>query len=424
MARALTLEAALDSRLHAAVRTTNRNIITGWSRRGQHIESPDERFTREFAFEVVEKSLKGKRSLRRICFPDHERMAGLIRDRVLTGGGLIDPVVEVIIHPKGEKPRTLMIASYPDRVGQAAIADAVNRHLERAGFFHDGCHGFRRKRGVLSALCHARSWMRRDYRIAHAKDIRKFYPSIGANLIDMALASVEHLLAPDLLDFLRGAFTRVVVRSRRGDRRGPNALFLGAPISPLLSNIVGTLLVDRVVAEFGAVVIHTRYADDILLLVQRDPGLALAVERAIGRRLADEGLALHPEKGTSQPIDLDHQPLKKYLGLALHGKKIVVPEDVIVRATRALREAPRHELRATASNLMGQLRFLKQWRRRKLVDTLVGEGLDRNQLGPLLEARRLRDPAQGQGPSHLEVRHREAIEAHAAVAQLGFPGIG
>lgn len=417
----LTLDDALE-RLPSALATANRHVISNWKSFGDEIESPDQRFTRKNGFDCRSRySERHRRYVESIHWRDSKKLVQMLKERALTDGALSDPVVAVC----SRNGRELKVASFPDRVIQSAVGDVVSRHLEANGTFHPGCHGFRRKRGVFSALSHARSASRSGYLVAHSKDVRKFFPSTTTPLLEWALERVKHLLAPDLIALLVASFKSVDIMERDRIVPGPNALFLGAPLAPLLSNLVATPLVDRVVDRFGGRVVHCRYADDIIVLTRRDPGLAAAAVDAIQESLQNApggGLSLHPDKGTESPINLERTPLP-YLGLALHGKKIVVPRKVYDRAVEELRTAPGHRLRAVAANLMGQLRFLKRKRREALVATLVGEGLDRESLSPLLRTSPMRDVGHGHGPQHLVFRHCDAVAEHAAAEQLSLPGV-
>lgn len=417
----LTLESAF-ARLPSALATANRHVISNWKSHGDEIESPDRRFIRKNGFHSrTHYSRKHGRCVESIQWRDSTKLAQMLRRSALSEGALAAPVVAVRLR----SGRELKVASFRDRVIQSAVADAVSRRLEAEGFFHAGCHSFRRKRGVFSALSRVRNATRAGYLVAHSKDVRKFFESITVRLMERALEPVRRVLARDVIELMVDSFKNVAVMERDRMVAGREALFLGAPLAPLLSNLVGTLFVDHVVDRFGEGVVHCRYADDIVVVTHRDPVLAAAAMDGIHESLQDApggGLSLHPKKGTDSPIDLESTPLR-YLGLALHGKKIVVPQDVYEGAVEKLRTAPRHKLRAVAAGLMGQLRFLRRQRRERLVAKLVREGLDPESLSPLLRTRPMRDVGHGHGPQHLVFRHDDAVAEHAAAEQLSLPGV-
>lgn len=427
MTSRLTIDAG-ERRIDAALARLNRNIVRGWSTGGVWVESPDERFARENGFKVeVEPTTRAGKpvKVKRVILKGAKaRLKEIVRERI-PAGGLSDPTVAVRVD---NGRRELLILSLPDRLAQAVVSTLVSEHLEAAGFFADGSHGFRRGRGVMSALRAARRAARGGLRFVHKKDVRKFYPSISVPVLSTALGSLDQLLSDQVTERLCSAFVDVGVLGRSGFRTNPDALFLGAPLAPLLSNIVATLLIDRVVeVEFGGRVVLIRYADDLLLLSD-DRALVVEAVAVIEQSLLEASggqLVLHPKKGTPEPVDLADGPLD-YLGLGLHGGQIVVPQRAQDRAFRRLLQAHRRrgeEVAVIAQSFSGQLRFLKPRAREGLIRRLVRCGVRRGDLAPLRRSQPTGSLPDGEGPTHLTVRHRQAVVDHAAGDQLALPGV-
>lgn len=427
--QSLTLERALDLRLVSAIARANRNILAGWSYRGRRLESPDERLVREHGFAVS----KGRRGLR-IRFRDHTRLAQLIRGRVLSGCALADPVVAVVIDRLGDKPRELAIASFLDRVGQAAVGDAISRCLEPHQVQLDASHGFRRGRGVHTAFERVRSAMQKGFTTVSKQDVKNCFPSMAAENVDRAVGLLGAYLGDDVSGYLCGAFRGVRVLGRAGVRLNDDVLFLGSPLAPLACNLILTFVLDRALnAEFGERVVYVRYADDLLILTRGDRALATAAVTLIEEQLASASIAPCElrlnGKGTPVPVDLGEvdEPVR-YLGLGLKGRRIVVSHAVYDQAfsklIQAKREGGNKRVRSVAHSLMGKLRYARLRPRRNLVDKLVARGLQRESLAPLLSHRVLGPPVDGEGPAHLVVRHRDAVAAHFSAHQLSLPGIG
>jgi RNA-directed DNA polymerase len=210
-------------------------------------------------------------------------------NRMSSGSYFPGPVRAVEIPKKGGT-RVLGIPNVIDRVAQTAAVLALEPSVEKV--FHDDSYGYRPGRSPIDAVrvCRQRCW-RRDWVID--LDVKAFFDSVPWDLMLKAVARhtdqrwvmlyVERWLkAPMLMP--DGTLTH----RTKGTPQG-------GPISPLIANIFLHYGFDMwMVREFPGVLFE-RFADDVVVhcVTERQ---ARHVREAIGRRLADVGLQLHPDK--------------------------------------------------------------------------------------------------------------------------------
>jgi RNA-directed DNA polymerase len=210
-------------------------------------------------------------------------------NRMSSGSYFPGPVRAVEIPKKGGT-RVLGIPNVIDRVAQTAAVLALEPSVEKV--FHDDSYGYRPGRSPIDAVrvCRQRCW-RRDWVID--LDVKAFFDSVPWDLMLNAVARhtdqrwvmlyVERWLkAPMLMP--DGTLTH----RTKGTPQG-------GPISPLIANIFLHYGFDMwMVREFPGVLFE-RFADDVVVhcVTERQ---ARHVREAIGRRLADVGLQLHPDK--------------------------------------------------------------------------------------------------------------------------------
>ncbi|MCA9546990.1 MAG: hypothetical protein KC613_21460, partial [Myxococcales bacterium] len=204
----------------------------------------------------------------------------------LHGGGYKPMPARRIVLPD-DPARPIAVSTVVDRVVQRALAVGLSPFYEAR--FTDDAWAYRPGRGVTAALevverhlANGRCWIGRT-------DISKFF-----DRIDRARLLAE--LADDGLD---EPTVRLVDRLLRAGtvagcaRHDPG---LGTPqgsaLSPLLSNVY-LRPVDRVMAARG--VPYLRYADDILVLAETEPGLGDAFEILV-QAVEARGLQLNARK--------------------------------------------------------------------------------------------------------------------------------
>jgi RNA-directed DNA polymerase len=210
-------------------------------------------------------------------------------NRMSSGSYFPGPVRAVEIPKKGGT-RVLGIPNVIDRVAQTAAVLALEPSVEKV--FHDDSYGYRPGRSPIDAVrvCRQRCW-RRDWVID--LDVKAFFDSVPWDLMLKAVARhtgqrwvmlyVERWLkAPMLMP--DGTLTH----RTKGTPQG-------GPISPLIANIFLHYGFDMWMAREFPGVLFERFADDVVVhcVTERQ---ARHVREAIGRRLADVGLQLHPDK--------------------------------------------------------------------------------------------------------------------------------
>jgi len=150
------------------------------------------------------------------------------------------------------KTRVLAIPSRRDRALQRMVLDQIAPGLDR--FLEDSSLAYRKGLGRQRAAVRIRDAYRRGYRWAVKADFAAFFDSV--DLTELA-ARLEAYLADDELT----AFIMASIRA--GSPQPDRGLPTGAPLSPLLANLLLDQFDEQVTAEGGFLV---RYADDFLIL--------------------------------------------------------------------------------------------------------------------------------------------------------------
>lgn len=176
--------------------------------------------------------------------------------------------------------RELAAYGQRDRLVQRALLEVLAPLSEPR--FHDGSQGYRRGRGVATALAAARGWVRAGWNWLVDADIRRCFDSIPRPALWRAVA--EWLDSAEDADCL---FRALGAAGAEGV-----GIPQGAALSPWLCNVY---LHRFDLAQSARGVPLVRYADDFLLFL---PGRAEA-ESGLSeceQVLATLGLTLHPQK--------------------------------------------------------------------------------------------------------------------------------
>jgi RNA-directed DNA polymerase len=210
-------------------------------------------------------------------------------NRMSSGSYFPGPVRAVEIPKKGGT-RVLGIPNVADRVAQTAAVLVLEPNVEKV--FHDDSYGYRPGRSPVDAVrvCRQRCF-KRDWVVD--LDVKAFFDSVPWDLMLKAVARhttdrwvmlyVERwlrapMLMPDgtLVDRVKGT---------------PQ----GGPISPLIANVFLHYGFDSWMTREFPGVWFERFADDAVVhcVTERQ---ARQVREAIGRRFADIGLTVHPDK--------------------------------------------------------------------------------------------------------------------------------
>jgi len=210
-------------------------------------------------------------------------------NRMSSGSYFPGPVRAVEIPKKGGT-RVLGIPNVVDRIAQTVAVLVLEPNVERV--FHDDSYAYRPGRSPLDAVgtCRERCW-KQDWIVD--LDVKAFFDSMPWDLMLRALERhtdqkwvrlyvARWLKAPMLMP------DGTMVARVKGTPQG-------GPISPLIANIFLHHGFDAWMTREYPGVQFERFADDVVVhcVTERQ---ARQVREAIGRRLVDIGLQLHPDK--------------------------------------------------------------------------------------------------------------------------------
>jgi RNA-directed DNA polymerase len=208
----------------------------------------------------------------------------------MSSGSYFPGAVRAVEIPKKGGTRVLGIPNVVDRIAQTVAVLVLEPDAERV--FHDDSYGYRPGRSPLDAVevCRERCF-RKDWVVD--LDVKAFFDSVPWELMMRAVARhtdqkwvllyVERWLkAPMLMP------DGTMVARVKGTPQG-------GPISPLIANIFLHYGFDCWMAREYPGIQFERFADDVVVhcVTERQ---ARQVREAIGRRMVDIGLELHPDK--------------------------------------------------------------------------------------------------------------------------------
>ena len=210
----------------------------------------------------------------------------------MSSGSYFPPPVRAVEIPKpgGKGIRVLGVPTIADRVAQTVAAMYLEPEVEP--MFHPDSYGYRPGRSAKQALarCRERCWQS-DWVVD--LDIRAFFDTIPHSLIMKAVAKHTQLkwLLLYVQRWLEAPLQRedgTLVERERGSPQG-------SAISPLLANLFMHYAFDSWMRREFPAIGFERYCDDVVV-----HGVSKAqaefVKTAIGRRLQECGLEMHPEK--------------------------------------------------------------------------------------------------------------------------------
>ena len=210
----------------------------------------------------------------------------------MSSGSYFPPPVKAVEIPKphGSGTRMLGVPTVADRVAQTVVAARLEKAVEP--IFHPGSYGYRPGRSALDAVaaCRKRCW-KKDWLID--LDVEKFFDSVRWDLIVKAVEA--HTDLPWVLLYVK-RWLAAPLQLPDGsllerDRGTPQ----GSPVSPVLANLFMHYAFDTWLAREYPGVQFERYADDAVVhcATERQAREVLA---AIGKRMEQVGLRLHPAK--------------------------------------------------------------------------------------------------------------------------------
>jgi RNA-directed DNA polymerase len=210
----------------------------------------------------------------------------------MSSGSYLPPPVKAVRIPKshGEGVRVLGVPTIADRVAQTVVARRLEGKVE--AIFHPDSYGYRPGRSALDAVaaCRRRCW---KYDWAVDLDVQAFFDSVDHDLMIKAVAANTDL--PWVVLYVRRWLAAPTQQPDGTLQQRARGTPQGSAVSPVLANLFLHYAFDAWMARVFPAVPFERYADDgvVHCVSERQ---ARYVRRAIGDRMAQVGLRLHPDK--------------------------------------------------------------------------------------------------------------------------------
>lgn len=214
-----------------------------------------------------------------------------IWNRMSSGSYFPPPVLAVEVpKPHGGGTRVLGVPTVADRIAQTVVAARLEQAVEPK--FHPGSYGYRPRRSALDAVgaCRERCW---SFDWVIDLDIQKFFDSVPWDLIVKAVEA--NTSQPWVVLYVKRWLAAPILTpdgSLAGRDRGTPQ---GSAVSPVLANLFLHYAFDLWMARKFPAVPFERYVDDAVVHC-RCERQARMVAAAIGERMEQVGLRLHPEK--------------------------------------------------------------------------------------------------------------------------------
>lgn len=212
-------------------------------------------------------------------------------NRMSSGSYFPGPVRAVEIPKKGGT-RVLGIPNVVDRIAQTVAVLVLEPNAEQQ--FHDDSYGYRPGRSPIDAVrkCRERCF-RKDWVVD--LDVKAFFDTVPWELMLKAVA--RHTDQKWVLLYVERWLKAPMLMPDGTTLPRVKGTPQGGPISPLIANIFLTYGFDRWMNREFPDVQFERFADDVVVhcVTERQ---ARHVRAAIGRRMVDIGLELHPDKTT------------------------------------------------------------------------------------------------------------------------------
>ncbi len=186
--------------------------------------------------------------------------------------------------------RILGIPNVADRVAQTAAVMALEPEVEPV--FHDDSYGYRPGRSPLDAVkaCRERC-LKRDWVVD--LDIKSFFDTVPFELILRAVA--RHTDQKWILLYVERWLKAPVKKADGTLAERTRGTPQGGPVSPLIANLFMHYAFDTWMSRNFPAIWFERFSDDVVAHCVSERQ-ARFVREAIGRRLADVGLEVHPGK--------------------------------------------------------------------------------------------------------------------------------
>jgi len=227
-------------------------------------------------------------------------------NRMASGSYFPPPVKEVEISKKDGKARKLGIPTISDRIGQMVVKDYIEPRFEK--IFSSNSYGYRPNKSAHQALELVRLNCRKTDWVIDL-DIKGFFDNIDHNKLMLA---VEKHVPENWAKLYIARWLTAPVLTKSGElvtKQGKGTP-QGGVISPLLANLFLHYGFDKWLEQTDNTVNFTRYADDVIVHCKSKVHAEQTL-KAIGQRMNDVGLELHPKK-TKIVYCRDYRRQEKY----------------------------------------------------------------------------------------------------------------
>jgi RNA-directed DNA polymerase len=213
-----------------------------------------------------------------------------IWNRMSSGSYFPPPVLAVEIPKPHGGVRILGVPTVADRVAQTVVAMELEKRVEP--IFHPDSYGYRPGRSALDAVgtCRKRCW---EYDWVVDLDIQKFFDSVDHTL--MVKAVEANADQPWVVLYVKRWLVAPIQHADGSLHERNKGTPQGSAVSPVLANLFLHYAFDTWMARNFPAVRFERYVDDAVV---HCAGLRQArmLREAIGRRMVEVGLQLHPDK--------------------------------------------------------------------------------------------------------------------------------
>ena len=314
----------------------------------------------------------GAAGIDRMTVEEFERREGelleLIQEKLKGGTYRFKPARRVLIPKEGtSKKRKLGIPVVMDRI----VSQSINLVFEEIfdPDFTESNYGFRRGKSQHQAIKHVQGIVVEGYDWCASIDLQSFFDEIPHNLI---LKLIRRKIADERLVTLIARALKAGVMVEGKLEKTNKGCPQGAPISPMLSNIVLNEL-DHELERRGHR--YCRWADDFVILVKSERAAKRVMEGIVGYLEGELNLPVNKEK--SEVAKIKDVP---FLGFQILRGKIRVSKkarikfkDKVRRLTRRNNPLSMHQIIQNLNEyLLGWVTYFRVQEFKKIFEELDG----------------------------------------------------